>query len=143
MKAGESLTVTGVVAPTIIDALYLNECTFTTSKFIQAKSTAPKDIPIGRYNVYQNDAAGFGFQYTLTLSATGYSVNGVSGSYRYDKSSKIIRFISGSLKGFVGIYRPFTENEQDPPTIVMNADGNVPDLNSAYRGYQYCDFKGK
>lgn len=143
LKAGALLTVTGVVAPTIIDALYLNECSLENVKPIDVKRIAPKDLPLGKYNVYQNDGTGFSFQYTITVNAKNYLVNGKSGSYVYNKGSKVIRFLTGSLKGFVGIYRPFTENEQDPPTIVINAKGDVPDLNSAWRGYQYGYFRYK
>ena len=140
-KPGEIITVTGVVAPTIVDALYLNQCTFSIIKPLVVRKTVSVNPPMGKYNVYQNDAAGFSYQYTYNLNASDYVLNGKKGSYRYDKNSKLIRFLTGPLKGFIGIYRPFTDNEQDPPTIVVNANGSVPNLKSTYRGYQYGYFK--
>jgi hypothetical protein len=41
----------------------------------------------------------------------------------------VIYFKSGLLKGFTGIYRPVNpDNEKDPPTIVIDPKGAVPDL---------------
>lgn len=144
-NAGETITVTGVVAPTIVDALYLNDCTFgKTSKPAAVTSKAPKNIPIGTYHVYQNDGTGFNYQYKLQLKGySSYVLNGKPGSCAYNKTTKVIRFTSGPLKGFTGIYRPFTENQQDPPTIVLDVNGKVPDLQSTARGYQYAYYQAK
>lgn len=144
-NAGETITVTGVVAPTIVDALYLNDCTFgKATKPVVVTSKAPKGMPLGTYNVYQNDGTGFNYQYKLQLkSYTSYVLNGKTGSCSYNKTTKVIRFTSGPLKGFTGIYRPFTENEQDPPTIVLDANGKVPNLQSTARGYQYGYYQSK
>ena len=143
LKVGETVTVTGVVAPTIVDALWLTDCSFGSAKPVVTKKTAPENPPLGKYNVYQNDAAGFSYQYTFNLTTNSYFLNGKTGTYRYDKSGKVIQFISGPLKGFAGVYRPFSENEQDPPTIIINPGSDVPDLKAVNKGYQYGYFKGR
>lgn len=143
LKAGETITVTGVVAPAMTDGLFLNECSFSAAKLIVVKKAAPANPPMGKYNVYQNDAAGFSFQYTFFLNPKSYVLNGKPGNYTYNETSKVIRFTSGSLKGFTGIYRPYSNNEKDPPSIVINFSGEVPDLTSTSNGYQYGYFQGK
>ena len=95
----------------------------------------PEDIPFGTYRVHQRGM----FQYKFTLgSYSNYEMNGKTGTVEYDRSTKTIRFTSGALKGFVGLYRPVNPtNEKDPPTIVIDFMGNVPVLNRVNDPYQY------
>jgi hypothetical protein len=138
------ITVTGIVSPTSGDVVYLNECSFTTSKPIVKNKSTPENAPLGKYNVYQNDAAGFSYQYTMYLkSYSSYTLNGKSGNCAYQAANKSFLFKTGPLKGFAGIYRPFNpSNDQDPPTIVLDVNGRVPDLKSINKGYQYGYYKG-
>ena len=69
-------------------------------------------------------------------------MNGKTGRAVYDKKTNIIRFTTGGLKGFTGIYRPVNpKNEKDPPTIVLDFNGKVPDLKRANDSYQYAYFQ--
>lgn len=95
----------------------------------------PADIPFGTYRVLQRGM----YQYKFTLgSYTTYEMNGKTGTVAYDRATKTIRFTSGALKGFVGLYRPVNPtNEKDPPTIVIDYNGNVPVLGRVNDPYQY------
>lgn len=143
-NTGDVITVTGLVSPTSGDVVYLNECSFTTSKQVVKKKQTPDNAPLGKYNVYQNSGAGFSYQYTMYLkSYTVYTLNGKSGSLAYEARGKSFLFKTGPLKGFAGIYRPSNpSNDQDPPTIVLDVSGKVPDRKSSNKGYQYGYYKG-
>lgn len=95
----------------------------------------PEDIPFGTYRVLQRGM----FQYKFTLgSYTTYEMNGKTGTVAYDRATKTIRFTSGALKGFVGLYRPVNPtNPNDPPTIVIDYNGNIPVLGRVNDPYQY------
>lgn len=95
----------------------------------------PSDIPFGTYRVLQRGM----YQYKFTLgSYTTYIMNGKTGTVAYDRATKTIRFTSGALKGFVGLYRPVNPtNPNDPPTIVIDYNGNVPVLGRVNDPYQY------
>ena len=83
------------------------------------------------------------WQYDLTLlDRTHYRLNGhAPAAYRYDAQAKTLRFTSGELKGFVGLYFT-TGQEANGPTIALDAEGGVPDPEHAARGrYQYATLK--
>src|SRR6476620_3234303 len=93
-NTGDVITVTGIVSPTSGDVVYLNDCSFTTSKPIVKNKVTPENAPLGKYNVYQNDGAGFSFQYTLYLkSYSSYTLNGKSGRCAYQPKSKTLKFV--------------------------------------------------
>ena len=140
-RVGDMITVTGVVGPNVTDALFLSQCTFGGAPAISKKPAAPVNAPLGKYEVYQNDGTGFNYQYTFNLkSYRQYVVNGRSGSCLYDPKTKVIRFQTGNLKGFTGLYLSTTSNEKDPPTILLDAKGNIPDPGSKHQGYQFGYF---
>jgi len=146
LQVGEEITVTGTVAPKIMDFLFLTNCTFSkTAKVPTPKKGIPEQLPLGQYSVHQADAAGFSFQYTLQIkSYTSYTAYNKSGSCKYDKSSKTLWFTSGPLKGFTGRYVPFNpQNENDPPVLVIDAKGKVPDMSNKFGGYQFAYLQTK
>lgn len=143
VKTGEFITVTGTAQGTITDAVYLTNCTLTAAKPVVADKKAPADAPLGKYEVYQDDGSGFNYKYRFTLqSYSSYELNGKAGNCTYDKRSKVIRFTTGDLKGFTGIYRPATDNEKDPPGFLLDVKGTVPVINGSHRGYQFAYYKG-
>lgn len=131
LKAGETVMVTGDYNQKNRDAIFLRNSRFIKTKE-PAKPTkaAPAQLPLGTYHVYQSNGASFNFQYKLILNSySSYTINNKKGTCSCDSKKKVIRFISGALKGFAGIYRPTNpENEKDPPTIVIDFNGSVPDL---------------
>lgn len=144
LKAGEIITVTGTVASNISDALYLSQCIFSSAETVVKKSTAPVNAPLGKYNVYQNDGTGFNYQYSFQLkSYSVYVLNGKTGNCVYNTKTNIIQFSSGPLKGFAGLYRPATDNENDPPSFLLDAKGKVPDANSSHQGNQFAYYQRK
>lgn len=111
-----------------------------------AKANAPADLPIGKYHAFQNDGAGFSYQYTLLLnSLSSYTINGRTGACSYNRASGIIAFTSGSIKGYAGIYRAKNPNNpKDPPTIVIDFNGKVPVLNQTHKdNYIYAYLQKK
>ncbi|RYY65892.1 MAG: hypothetical protein EOO12_05765 [Chitinophagaceae bacterium] len=143
-KVGEYITVTGTVRAPVNDALFLSNCSFANAPAPVRQSTAPDNAPLGKYNVYQDNGTGFDFQYTFYLkSYTSYTLNGKPGKCGYNARSKTILFASGPLKGFAGLYRKSTDNEEDPPGFLLNAQGTVPDAAGAHRGYQFAYYQGK
>jgi hypothetical protein len=136
LKANEVVTVTGQCSRVVRDAMLLTNSNFSTAnnKTTEVKKAVPVNIPLGLYHVYQSNGTSFNFQYKFVLkSYSSYTTDNVEGSVDYDAKSKVIRFKSGKLKGFTGIYRAFNpDNEKDPPTIVMDVKGVVPDLSHQY-----------
>ena len=142
-QAGGVLTVTGVVASNSSDALFLSQCTFGTAEPVIKKTTPPATAPLGKYNVYQNDGTGFNFQYTFQLkSYNSYVLNGKTGNCMYATKTNVINFSSGPLKGFAGLYRPTTDNENDPPSFLLDANGKIRDANSSHQGNQFGYYQG-
>jgi hypothetical protein len=135
LKANEVVTVNGQCTRIVRDAMLLTNSSFSNanSKTAEVKK-APANTPLGLYHVYQSNGTSFNFQYKFVLkSYSSYTMDNVEGSVDYDSKNKVIRFKSGKLKGFTGIYRPFNpDNEKDPPTIVMDVKGVVPDLMHQY-----------
>jgi hypothetical protein len=85
----------------------------------------PADPPMGKWSVYQTGAMGYGYQHWLRLSPGRYETPNGGGAYAYDKASKGLRFTSGPLKGFGGLYYTNGRNAKNEPTIAMNALGAV------------------
>lgn len=138
---GQQITVTGIYNEKLLDYVVLNDCVFSNAaKAVVQKKTAPATIPPGSYNVYQRGGGGFSFQYKFQLkNHSTYVMNGKTGRVVCDRKTNIIRFTSGSLKGFTGLYRPTNPtNENDPPTIVLDVTGKVPDLKRVNDSYQYA-----
>jgi hypothetical protein len=143
-QVGAFLTVTGKVGSNISDALFLSQCTFATAEPVGKKSAAPVNAPLGNYKVYQNDGTGFNYQYTFQLkSYTSYVVNGQAGSCMYNIKTNVIKFVSGRLKGFAGLYRPTTDNENDPPSFLLDATGKIPNAHSSHTGNQFGYYQGQ
>ncbi|WP_121354595.1 OB-fold protein [Flavisolibacter nicotianae] len=134
LHADQVVTVTGTCKQVVRDAMVLANCTFATTAAKPApKKDIPANIPLGLYHIYQANGSTFDFQYKFVLSSyTSYSIGGQTGNTVYDSRNKIIRFTTGKLKGFTGIYQPVNpDNEKDPPTIVMDVKG-VPDVTKPY-----------
>jgi hypothetical protein len=134
LNADQIVTVTGTCTRVVRDAMIMTNCTFETSapKPTPGKKI-PADIPLGLYHIYQANGTTFDFQYKFVLNNySAYTINNQRGKVVYDSKNKIIRFTTGKLKGFTGVYRPTnSDNEKDPPTIVMDVKG-VPDLTKQY-----------
>lgn len=144
LKSGDYVTVTGMTKFSVGDAVNLTGCSFASARPAVKKSSAPENAPLGKYNVYQVDATGFNYQYTFLLkSYSTYALNGKVGNCSYNPKTKAIKFTTGPLKGFAGLYRKTTENEKDPPSFLLNAKGTIPIVNSSRHGYQFGYFQGK
>jgi hypothetical protein len=76
-------------------------------------------------------SGGNSLQYVLQMNSyTSYSIREHTGALNYNRSTKVIEFTSGPIKGYKGIYRPVNPtNPNDPPTIVIDFEGKVPVLN--------------
>lgn len=134
---GDFVMVTGV-ALSVSDAIFLSQCTLIPSKGTARKRSAPASAPLGKYNVYQNDGTGFNYQYAFLLkSYRSYELNGKAGNCTYDSKTRVIKFLTGPLKGFAGLYRPTTDNEKDPPSFLLDSKGMIPNPNSSHHGYQF------
>lgn len=135
LNADDVVTVTGTCSAVVPNAIVMKDCTFSTGKTpVVQKKTAPANIPFGTYHIYQANGNSFDFQYKLLLpNYSSYSINSEKGNVSYNSKTKVIKFTSGKLKGFTGIYRPVNpDNEKDPPTIVIDPKGAVPDLKHQY-----------
>lgn len=136
LKADQTVTVTGTCTMIARDAMLFKNCTFSTAadpgKEVVKKMSA--DIPLGEYHIYQANGTTFDYQHKIILNSySRYTMNNEVGFLLYDRSKKVIRFTTGKLKGFTGIYRPVNpDNEKDPPTIVIDPKGMVPDLKNQY-----------
>jgi hypothetical protein len=110
-----------------------------------ATLSAPVDLPVAKYHAFQSNGAGFSYQYTLILnSTTSYSINKHAGNYNFNRSTGVINFTSGPIKGFTGIYRlKNPNNPKDPPTIVIDFNGNVPVLGQINKNYIYAYLQKK
>lgn len=100
-----------------------------------SKVDAPADLPLGKYHAFQNNGGGLSFQYSLLINSyTSYTINGQTGACSYDRASRLIVFTSGKIRGYKGIYRPKSPtNPNDPPTIVIDFNGNTPILNQSHK----------
>lgn len=135
LKADQVVTVNGSCTMIARDAMLLKNCTFTgTSEKGKEIKKVPADIPLGNYNIYQANGTTFNYQYKIFLSSyTSYQMNNEKGAVTYNSKTKVIHFTTGKLKGFTGIYRPVNpDNEKDPPTIIIDPKGFVPDLKNQY-----------
>ncbi|WP_266366361.1 hypothetical protein [Tellurirhabdus rosea] len=104
---------------------------------------APADPPLGTYSVYQSDGRRFKFQYEFRLlDRNRYQLYDKVGTYRYNPATKVLRFITGSLTAFTGLY--YTKgrnNDEGKPAIALSWDGQVPDLANAFGAdLQYAYF---
>ncbi|RYY97848.1 MAG: hypothetical protein EOO11_09735 [Chitinophagaceae bacterium] len=146
LRTGQTLTVTGTYNDREMGYVLLNNCSFGPSREVpRTPPAAPARMPLGKYSVYQNGGAGFAYQYALTVNSyNSYTLNGKTGRSAYDARTHAVRFLSGPLKGFRGLYRPFhPKNDQEPPTIVIDPRGGIPDLERPWTGYQYAYYKGR
>lgn len=135
LNAGAMVAVTGTCSAVVRDAIVMKDCKLSTGKAgPETKKKIPVEIPLGVYHIYQANGSTFDFQYKLALSSYAlYTVNNVKGTVRYNSKAKVIQFTSGPLKDFTGIYRPVNpDNEKDPPTIVIDPKGAVPDMQHQY-----------
>lgn len=121
-------------------SVVLSPCTYQVGS-PPPLATGPADAPLGTYAVRQMaNLTTYAWQYDLTLIDRGhYRLNDRAvGAYQYDARAKTLRFTSGELKGFVGLYYVNGKNA-DGPTIALDAEGGVPDPEHAARGrYQYA-----
>lgn len=144
LKTGNYVTVTGKARSPIGDAVFLNDCTFSNAQPISKKVTAPDNAPLGKYNVYQDNGSGFNYQYTFYLNSySSYTLNGQQGVCSYNNKTKAIAFSNGALKGFAGLYRQTTDNENDPPGFLLNANGTIPNEKGSHHGYQFAYYQVK
>jgi hypothetical protein len=154
LEEGSVVTVNGPLSRIFAGAtgkIQFNPCTLVstaksqaTSEEKQAGKPAPKDMPMGTYGVQQGGT--FGYFYRISFSADGkYVKSGTdAGTYKYNSKTKVIRFLSGPLEGFTGLY--YTRgrnNSQGLPMIAIDWNGKVPDLSNASNGqYQYAVYEG-
>lgn len=110
----------------------------------QPGKPAPKDMPMGTYNVHEGGT--FQYSYRVSFSANGKYVQfGTDvGTYKYNRKTKVLNFLSGPLAGFTGLY--YTKgrnNDKGEPMIAIDGNGKVPNLSEAYNvQYQYAIYQG-
>lgn len=105
----------------------------------------------GVYHAFQLSGAGYGFQYKFELMGDNqYKVFNKTGSYEFDPYTSVIRFTSGGLKDFTGIFTRTGYNNNTRKLMIVldfHGDGSVPDtlaLGKKPGGYyQYAYYQGK
>ncbi|CAA9343447.1 MAG: hypothetical protein AVDCRST_MAG68-3174 [uncultured Gemmatimonadetes bacterium] len=148
---GSTVTVVGSQAEHVSTyTIRLQHCRVVSQQAAQperqtpAAAALPANPPMGEYAVYQwNGPGGFAYQYRVTLTAGGrYRVRDNEwGTYSYDAGSKRLRFASGPLRGFGGLYYTRGRNANGP-TIALNPAGPVTDLEGRGNGaYQFAFFR--
>lgn len=102
----------------------------------------------GVYHVHQLSAGGFAFQYKLQLMDNGeYKMFDKIGNYTYDPSTEIIKFTSGGIKDYNGVFTKTDHlNESRNLMMVLDFQGGIPDTNALGKKpggyYQYAYYKG-
>ncbi|MFC4637487.1 hypothetical protein [Deinococcus hohokamensis] len=108
------------------------------------KVPLPVNPPMGEYAVYQwNGGGGFAYQYRFSLvDPRRYRVRDNEwGTYSYNAANKQLKFETGPLKGFGGLYYTAGRNA-DGPTIALNPSGVVVNLETRANGaYQFAFFR--
>jgi len=107
-------------------------------------------IPLGKYSVYQSGSYGsFNYQYAFyLLNNHQYKMDDQAGEYSYSPATNVLRFTSGNLKDYTGIYTHVKyNNDTGGPMIVLDfwGKGDVPDtlqLKQKPSGnYQYAYYR--
>lgn len=117
----------------------------------QSQSVVDSTFRTGVYHAYQLSGAGYGFQYKFELLRNGqYKMFNKTGDYHYDPATHVIRFTSGGLKDYTGIFTRVNHvNNTRKLMIVLDfhGDGIVPDtlgLGKKPGGYyQYAYYQGE
>ncbi len=93
------------------------------------KDASRGDFQQGVYHAYQLSATGFGFQYKFELIDNGeYIMFDKKGNYEYDPSTNVIKFLTGGMKEFNGVFtRVDHVNENRKLMIVLDFNGGIPD----------------
>lgn len=117
----------------------LEPCAFSAGSPPPPAAVGPANPPLGKYAVKaMANMNTFAWQYDLVLlDRSRYRVQGVVGIYAYDPRTHVLRFTTGNLHSFTGLYYTSGRNAEGP-TIALDANGRVPDPEHASRGqYQY------
>lgn len=140
--------------------LFLAACTSATADKAKSDEAAapvketsvPKgSIKLGTFHAYQLSGAGFGYQYKFDLLENGeYIMFDKKGTYAYDGETNVIRFTSGGLKDYTGVFTRVNHvNDTRKVMIVLDfhGDGAIPDtlaLGKKPGGYyQYAYYQGE
>ena len=91
--------------------------------------TPKGNFKTGVYHAYQLSSAGYGFQYKFEIKEGGeYIMFDKKGTYEYEPSTNVIKFLTGGLKEFYGVFtRVDHVNESRKLMIVLDFNGGVPD----------------
>ncbi|MCC9167223.1 hypothetical protein [Pontibacter harenae] len=104
------------------------QATETASFLKQEAQTAEGQLKPGVYHIHQLSAAGFTFQYKIELLNGEYKMFDKTGSYEFDPATNVIRFTSGGIKGFNGVFTRIEHlNESRNLMIVLDFQGGIPD----------------
>lgn len=126
-----------------------NSSTKETTEATQETTTTQESPTLGVYHAYQLSGAGYGFQYKFELvNDHQYKMFDKTGEYTYEPATKIIRFTSGGIKDFAGIFTRINHvNDTRKLMIVLDINGAVPDtlaLGKKPGGYyQYAYYQGE
>lgn len=128
-----------------------NKETFEKASSVNKSQIAGGLFKTGVYHAYQLSGAGYGFQYKFELLDNGeYKMFNKTGSFSYEPATNVIRFTSGGLKDYTGIFtRVDHVNNTRKLMIVLDfhGDGVVPDtlaLGKKPGGYyQYAYYQGE
>ena len=124
------LLAAGVLALTACTDAQQTDASHSTSPSAQQEAQASEgDFTLGEYHVHQLSAAGFMFQYKLELLNGGeYKMFDKTGAYEFEPATNIIRFTSGGLKDYNGVFTRVEHlNEARNLMIVLDFQGGVPD----------------
>ena len=141
----------------LIAIILLKSCTDENNQIVltnenEAPVNKPNETPKGNfktgvYHAYQLSSAGFGFQYKFEIKDEGeYIMFDKTGTYEYEPSTNVIKFLTGGLKEFNGVFtRVDHVNESRKLMIVLDFNGGIPDtlnLDKKPGGYyQYAYFQ--
>lgn len=125
VREGAEVVVEGVGTPRGTDSLFVQQCRVVRAGTSAATQAGPARPPLGRYRC-SNAGRGLG---EMTLAAATYTVDGVTGGYRFDPATRRFAFAGGSYPkwGWRGEWRTDPAGPGGPPEprIVLTGAGNV------------------
>lgn len=113
LKEGAQVTVEGFGSDRGNESIFIQQCRVVRQGPAPVAQAAMPRPPQGRY-ICMNAGRGIG---NLTLGASTYTVDGVTGNYRFDPASKRLTFTGGSYPkwGWTGEWRTDPAGPGGPP----------------------------
>lgn len=113
VKEGAQVTVEGFGTPRGDDSIFIQQCRVAKQGAAPVAQAAMARPPVGRY-ICMNAGRGIG---NVTLGASTYTVDGVTGNYRFDAATRRLTFTGGSYPkwGWTGEWRTDPAGSGGPP----------------------------